>query len=71
MANRYRTPTEAERRRDARASLVERISAYVERVRAHRRRWAPAGGGAREVDRRRRQLEAGTLRSNHRVIRRP
>lgn len=66
MANRYRTPSEAERRRDARKSLVERISAYVAWVRDYRRQWAPVGGGGREVGRRRRQLEAGTLRTNSR-----
>ena len=62
----YRQPTEAERRRDARKSLVERISAYIESVRSHRRRWAPAGGGGREIGRRERQLGSGTLRTNHR-----
>lgn len=64
MAN-DRNPTPAERTKAARRSLVERIAAYVERVRAHRRIWAPPGGGRREVDRRRMQLEAGTLRTNH------
>ena len=62
----YRQPTESARRRDARKSLVERISVYIESVRSHRRRWAPAGGGGREIGRRVRQLESGTLRANHR-----
>jgi hypothetical protein len=61
----HRNPTAAERRRETRQNLLERINSYVERIRAHRRRWAPVGGGGREIARRARQLEAGTLRTNH------
>lgn len=64
MADRYRTPSTAERTRTARKVLVERIASFIEAVRLYRKRWAPAGGGGREVARRQRQLDAGTLRTN-------